>query len=254
MLRKLNGHGGALLRRAEKFHLLQFALEPGEERGQLLLGGGRRLSRHGERQRAAGCELEPFIGDDGDCLRQIERSESGIDRQGNDRVGEADLVVFQPVALAPEHHRDRLARGDARRGQPRSLIGAEHGLGLIMRARGRGENEMAVGDRGLDGVEQRGGVEDAVGARGHDHRLAVGPGAARLDEAQPRQPEIPHGARRRADILAELRLDQHDHRAGGVRPVLGLVGSGAGHLALRSAIHIRAARKPKAPLFSRTVR
>src|ERR1700721_68519 len=50
----------------------------------------------------------------------------------------------------------------------------------------------------------------AVGAGGGAHRLDVGPAVARLDEAQARQAEIGHGARRRADVLAELRLDQHD--------------------------------------------
>ncbi len=53
---------------------------------------------------------------------------------------------------------------------------------------------------------------------------------ARIDQAQPRQPEIAHGARRRADVLAELRLDQNDHRPA-FRPWLGAVGTRTWHCA-----------------------
>ena len=84
-------------------------------------------------------------------------------------------------------------------------------LGLVVGARGRGEDEAAIGDRGLQRVVKRGAVENAIGAGRHHPRLVVGPGLARLDQPQPRQSEIRHGAGRGADILAELRLDQ-DHR------------------------------------------
>ena len=78
-------------------------------------GAGGDLLRHRERQRAAARELEPFVADDHHRLRQIERGEGRIDRQRDDAVGERDLVVFQPVALAAEHERDVLAGGDPRR-------------------------------------------------------------------------------------------------------------------------------------------
>ena len=64
-------HGVALVGRAEELDLLQLALEIGEEREQLLLGRRRATSRGmRERQRAARCELEPFIGDDHHRLRR----------------------------------------------------------------------------------------------------------------------------------------------------------------------------------------
>ena len=80
-----------------------------------------------------------------------------------------------------------------------------------------------------EAVVKLGGVENAVGAGRHHPRLRVRPGLDRRDEAQPRQAEIGHGARRRADILAELRLDQDDDRSALLRPAFGLVGSGAWH-------------------------
>ena len=49
----------------------------------------------------------------------------------------------------------------------------DHGLRLIMRARGRGEHEIEVADRGLDTVVDLRGVEDAVRARRH-HVGALG--------------------------------------------------------------------------------
>ena len=129
---------------------------------------GARLLRHGERQRAAGRQLEPFIGDDQHRLREIERGEGRIDRQRDDAVGQRDLVVLEPVALAPEHHADRLAGRDLRRHQRGRRLRRYHRLGLVVRPRRGGEHEGAVGDRGLERVEQLGLVEHAVGAGGRD--------------------------------------------------------------------------------------
>src|SRR5262249_23624546 len=46
-----------------------------------------------------------------------------------------------------------------------------------------------------------------------------------LDEPQPREPEIPHRAGGRADVLAELRLDENDDGAGEAHFCFGLVGA-----------------------------
>ena len=43
-------------------------------------------------------------------------------------------------------------------------------------------------------------------------RLVVGPAVARADQPQIGEPEIGHGARGKADILAELRVDENDGR------------------------------------------
>ena len=59
---------------------------------------------------SAGRQLEPFVGDDHHRLRQIERGEGRIDRQRQDAIGERDLVVLKPVALAAEDDGDRSRR------------------------------------------------------------------------------------------------------------------------------------------------
>ena len=183
-----------------------------------LLAGGD-LSALGERQPGAG-ELEPFIGDDHHGLPEIERGEGRIDRQGDDAVGERDLVVLQADALAAEQDADGLAGRDPRRREPRRLAGVDHRLGLVVRPRRGRQHQRAVGDRLLQRVVEHRLVEDAVGARRHLARLRIGPFLPRLDQPQPAQPEIRHGARRRADVLAHLRLDQDHHRPRLLHPSL----------------------------------
>ena len=89
------------------------------------------------------------------------------------QIGERDLVVFQPVALAPEHQADvsrRAATFSA--AMPRGAAGIDHGLGLIVRARRRGEHVGEIADRRLDRVVDLRAVEDAVRPRGHHVRRA----------------------------------------------------------------------------------
>src|SRR5262249_60805991 len=52
---------------------------------------------------------------------------------------------------------------------------------------------------------------------------------ARSDQTQALEAEIRHGARRRADVFGELRLDQDHDRSGGRDPALRLVGAGSRH-------------------------
>ena len=133
---QVDAHGAALFLGTEEFDLVELALQIGKESVELLLGRRRRLLRHGERQFAA-LLLEPFVADDHHRLRQIERGKGRIDRQREDAVGARHLVVFQPVALAPEHDGDVLAGRHARRHLGRRLRRADHGFGLIVIARGR---------------------------------------------------------------------------------------------------------------------
>ena len=163
-------------------------------------------------------------------MRQIERGEAGIDREGDDAVRERDLLVLQPVALAPKEDADGtpardlggdLARGDLRR---------DHRLGLIVRAGGGGEQQRAVGDRLLDRLEQLDMIQNMIGAGGGALGANVRPAVAGIDDAQPRERKIAHRARGHADVLAELRLDQNDNGVGEVDAGFGLVGARAGHL------------------------
>ncbi len=221
-------HGFALVGRPEKFDAFEFALERGKKRHELLLRRRRGFLRHGERQAAAGT-LEPFIADNHDGLRQVERGESRIDRQGDDAVGQRHFVVLETIALAAEHDGDGLAGADARRQLHRGVGRADDALGLVVGPRGGRQDEAAVGDRGLKAVKKLDCVEDAVGAGGHHARLVVRPRLPRLDQSELGQSEIGHGAGGRPDVLAKLRLDQDHHRTGRVDPALGLVGAGAWH-------------------------
>src|SRR5581483_2924010 len=70
---------------------------------------------------------------------------------------------------------------------------------------------------------------NAVSARRHHLGARIGPFLPWLDQPQTPQAEIRHGAGGGADILAKLRLHQHDDGAAGVDPALAMVGSCAGH-------------------------
>ena len=186
-----------------------------------------------------GRQLEPFVADQQHRLRQIQRRESGIDRKGDDAIGQRDLLVLQAVTLAPEEDADSASACDLRGHFLRGGFGRDDRLGLIVRARGGREQQRAVGHRRLHGVEQLRGVEDGVGAGRGAARMHVGPAVARVDDAQPRQAEIAHRPRRHADVLAELRLDQNHDGAGDLGAGLGLVGARTGHgvvLLLRVAV------------------
>ena len=94
-----------------------------------------------------------------------------------------------------------------------------------MGARGGGEQQRAIGDRLLHGVEQLDLVQDVIRAGGGALRAHIGPAVARIDDAQARQPEIAHRTRGHADVLAELRLDQDHDGAGQIGRGFGLVGA-----------------------------
>ena len=114
-----------------------------------------------------------------------------------------------------------LAGGDARRHQARPLpaaptTGLAWSWARAVAATTNVQSAIAASRVSI----KLGAVENAVGARRHHARLVVGPGLPRRDQAQPRQAEIRHGARGGADILAELRLDQDDDRAGASAQIL----------------------------------
>jgi len=176
----------------------------------LMLRGALGALRHGVRQRARGRALEPFVADQQHGLGEVERGKTRIDREGDDPVGEPDLLVGQAPALAAEQD----AAPAAARDVPGDLAGCglrpDHGLGLVVGARRGGEQQVEVGDRLLHRVEQFDLFQNVVcagrGALGGD----VGPAVPGVDDAQAAQGKVAHGARGHADVLAELRLDQDD--------------------------------------------
>ena len=78
------------------------------------------------------------------------------------------------------------------------------------------QHEVEIGDRRGEIGKHHGRVDDVVGLAGRGPRLVVRPAVARIDQPELGQPEIGHGARHHADILAELRLDEDDDRLRGV--------------------------------------
>ena len=154
-----------------------------EERLHLVLRGGLGALGHRERQRARGRQLEPFIADQQHRLRQVERGKAGIDREGDDAVGKRDFLVLQAVALAAEQDADRAAAGDAGHDLLCGGFRCHHRLGLIVGARGGGEQQRAVGHRLLDGVEQFDRIENMVGAGGGALGADVRPAVARIDNS-----------------------------------------------------------------------
>jgi hypothetical protein len=211
---QIDQHGLALLGRAQEFDPVEFAHQVIEECLHLVLRGALGAFGHRERQGTFSRELEPFIADQEHRLRQVEGGKAGIDRKGNDAVGARHLLVLQPVALAAEED----ANGAAGCGLPCHLLrgdfGRHHGLGLIVGAGGGGEQQATVGDRLLDRIVEFHMIQNMVGTGGGTLRADIGPAVARIDDPQPRQRKIAHRARRHADVLAELRLDQNHNGAG----------------------------------------
>ena len=101
----------------------------------------------------AGGQLEPFVGDDDDGLRQIERGEARIDRQRENAVRKRDLVILEPVALAAEHEGDCFAPCNPRRHLRRRLRRADDRLGLVVSPGRGGNHKAAIGERAFDAVE-----------------------------------------------------------------------------------------------------
>ena len=77
-----------------------------------------------------------------------------------------------------------------------------------------GKQQREVGHRLLHGVEQHSLFQNLVGAGRRPLRRDVRPAVARIDYSQAGKREVAHRARRHADILAELRLDE-DHNWSG---------------------------------------
>ena len=141
-------------------------------------------------------------------------------------------MIFQPVALTAEHQSHRLAGRHPRRRLGGGLVGRNHRLGLVVVPGRRRDHETAVADGVGQAVVERGALEDPVGAGRHDAGPLVGPALHRFHQAQTGEPEIGHGARAGAYILAKLRLDQHHHRRRLLDPSFGLVGTRTGHTVL----------------------
>ena len=183
----------------------------GEQVLDFLLGCGlRALPRQpvlAAYQRRVG--LEPLVADQQHRLGEVDRGIGRVGRHDHQRLGARRVVVVEPALLAPEQERRALARAMEIAQPSGRRARGEHRLHHVAHPRGRGEHVADISDRLFGGGERPCVVEHGFGSGRGGDRLPVGPVAARGDEAHVGQSEIEHRARGRADILAELRFDQH---------------------------------------------
>ena len=92
------------------------------------------------------------------------------------------------------------------------LAGCLRTLHHLARPRGRCQHVMQAADRALDAAIDARPFDEEGRAGRRSVRLVVGPAVTWADQPQIGQPEIGHGARGKADILAELRVDENDGR------------------------------------------
>ena len=132
---------------------------------------------------------------DGDRPRRKAKSRRCPGRRARCRTG------FRPLA----------ARARRRAGASPLPRASSTSLGDAALARRRGENEIQIGERLAQTVaNSRASSTTFAGARRHRSRLCIRPAGAGRDQTQIGEAEIRHRPRRRADILAELRMRKDD--------------------------------------------
>jgi hypothetical protein len=135
--------------------------------------------------------------------------------------GARDVGVFQPCALRPEKDGHLTARRDHLARLDHGAFGRDHGFRQPPFPRRRGVDIGAIPDRRGHIVMQPRMVQKPPRTARQRHGAFVGPAVARGDHAHPVQPEIPHRAGRRPDILAHLRAHKDEcGLAGGRRRLI----------------------------------
>jgi len=95
----------------EKTYQAQFLLDMVKKRIKLFLPG--RHPALGRIDRLAGVRhagLKPFVRDQQDRLGKVQRSQAGVERDGNHVVRHRNVLVLKTGALGSEHNRDRRSR------------------------------------------------------------------------------------------------------------------------------------------------
>ena len=153
--------------------------------------------------------FRPFIGTQDHGLREIQRAEFGIDRHGEDCAGKRDVLGFETRTFRAKQDRAASLRtGDL----AARFLGRDDRLGDAALAHGGSVDMRAIGHGfGRTGIDLR-PVEDDVGSGRGGAGGGIGPSVARFDQTHFSKAEIEHGARRLADVLAQLRAHQHDDR------------------------------------------
>ena len=97
---------------AQEAAIIQLAFEMGEEIDQLLFIGGNRAVQFHHAGRRLVARLVPFIADQQDGLAEIERGEIGIERNRQQDIGEAEIVIDEARAFRAEQETDPGASRD----------------------------------------------------------------------------------------------------------------------------------------------
>ena len=90
--------------------------------------------------------LHPFVADQQNRLREIERCIGRIDRKADDLVGQHDLFIVKPGSFGAEENAELLAARNARRRFDHRFICGEDRLDLAAYSRRRREDAVEVGD------------------------------------------------------------------------------------------------------------
>ncbi len=155
-------------------------------------------------------EFAPLISEQQNGLRQIQRREFWIDGGRDDHVGKRDLGILKARPFLAEQNattKTGLLLPEDRRRRP---IRRKHRLRKETAPRCGGGEKIQIRDGVRNRIIEGRRIDDLDGERSGGPRGLVRPPVARLHEPQLPQPEIRHGAGRRADVFAKLRLDKNN--------------------------------------------
>ncbi|PRD40137.1 UNVERIFIED_CONTAM: thiE [Trichonephila clavipes] len=216
-------HPRRLGRREEEARRLQPVLEVIGQCLDLLLAGkfGAREIHHLGRGLLG--LPRPFIAHQQHALPEVERGKLGVHRHRDDGIGQHDILILQPGAFGAKQDADTLALGAERARIFHRAFRRHHRLRQFAPPRGRGKDEIAIGNGGGQIGEQPRIVQHPPRAAGHGHGLRVRPAVAWPDNAHPRQPEVQHRPRRRADVLAHLGPHEDENGIGHWGPRIWIV-------------------------------
>ena len=127
---------------------------------------------------------EPFVGHQQHGLSDVERGEGRVDRRHHDHICQRDFLVAQTEPLAAEQDSYLLPRVNSRPHVKACLLGSDHGLHHIARARGRGVEVVKVTDGVRAGFEHPRPVDDSIGARSRLAGGFTGPSVTRFHDPQ----------------------------------------------------------------------
>ena len=161
-----------------------------------------------------GIGLVPFIAHQQHGLRDVDGREGGVDGGGDDHIGQRHLIIAEAPALAAKQKCDTLTPRDAGAHVMTRLLWRDHFLDHVAWPR-RGGIDVVHVFQGCGHIFiNLGAVENPIGAGGCVCGPFVGPAISWCHEAQLVQTKVGHRACGCTNVLAKLRMRQHDERCG----------------------------------------